>query len=338
MLGVAVGLQPQYSSRVAVPFPDGFAWDQGRFGFDVSRSGGRFETALNPRDLVNPAIWSGPALLVDRAGDDSNDGFGAEDGDFSAAKRTIHAAFEAGNATGAPYRVLVNADTYEGSAFTRNGQTEPDQPVAVLGRGGRVRYRTGPFDVNWSDAGGTYSASVSSVRRAFRTDVLTPEGLYTELENVVDVATCASTQNSWVRDGSTVHVNIGGAPGSEDIALMRSFHGARFLNHDQDIYIEGFDFEGGKRVRSFSTLLPAAISSAWIVRSATPHRPIRLLRWMRCACAGRMVWLRFLAVTRAMAQRMGGRSMMMAPQACTFCCRIVRVGTTVRSARRPSMR
>lgn len=50
-------------------------------------------------------------------------GFGAQDGDFSSAKRTIHATFDAGNATGAPYRVLVDADTYEGSAFTGNGQT-----------------------------------------------------------------------------------------------------------------------------------------------------------------------------------------------------------------------
>ena len=240
-----MGLQPQYSSRAEVPFPNGFAWDSERFGFDIASVGRRFEADLNPRDLVDPTIWSGPAFHVDRAGDDSNNGLGAQDGDFSAAKRTIHAAFEAGNATGAPYRVLVKADTYEGSAFTRNGQTEPDQPVAVIAWGGRVRYRTGPFEVNWSDTGGTYSAPVSSVRRVFRTDVLTPEGLYSELENVADVATCAVTLDSWTLDGATVHVNIGSSPGTEDIALMRSFHGARFLNHDQDFYIEGFDIEGG---------------------------------------------------------------------------------------------
>lgn len=245
MLGVAMGLQPQYSSRVAVPFPSGFSWDQARFGFDVSCIGGRFETDLNPRDLVDPAIWTGPAFHVAQSGNDSNDGLGVQDGDFSSAKRTIHAAFDAGNGTGAPYRVLVDADTYEGSAFTRNGNTEPDQPVAVLAWGGRVRYRTGPFEVNWSDAGDTYSAAFSSVRRVFRTDVLTPEGLYTELENVADVATCGATLDSWVLDGSTVHVNIGDVPGAEDIALIRSFHGARFLTHDQDFYIEGFDIEGG---------------------------------------------------------------------------------------------
>jgi hypothetical protein len=245
MLGVAVGLQPQYCGRVSVPFPPGFAWDQGRFGFDINKSRSRFEADLNPHDLVDPAIWSGPALHVDVAGDDTNSGLGAQDGDFSDAKRTIYGAFVAGNATGVAYRVIVNAGEYEGSAFTRNGNDEPTQAVALLARGGRVSYRTGPFSVGWTDAGGTYSADVSSVRRVFRTDVLTPEGLYTELDQVVDVAACAATLNSWVLDGSSVHVNVGGVPGAGDIALIRSFHGARFMAHDRDFYIEGFDIEGG---------------------------------------------------------------------------------------------
>ncbi|MEO9574267.1 MAG: hypothetical protein ABJ360_16430 [Roseobacter sp.] len=131
MLAVAVGMQPQYSSRVAVPFPTGFTWDQGRFGFDLTRSGGRFETDLNPRDLIAPAVWSHPAFHVDRVGNDSSDGVGAQDGDFFNAKRTIHAEFDARNATDASYRVLVNANTFWGSAFARNGQIEPEQPVAV---------------------------------------------------------------------------------------------------------------------------------------------------------------------------------------------------------------
>ena len=89
------------------------------------------------------------------------------------------------------------------------------------------------------------SASVSSVRRAFRTDQLTPEGHYTELTQVPDLATCASTANSWVQSGSTVNVNVGTVPGPEDIALVRSFHGARFLTHSSDLYLENIHTEGG---------------------------------------------------------------------------------------------
>lgn len=245
MLGVALGLQTQYSARCPVDFPAGFDWDQSRFGFGVTQMGARYEADIEPRSLVDPAIWSGPAFHVSTSGSDGNSGLGAQDGDFSDAKRTLHAAFVAGNATGAPYRVLVSSGQFRESDFTRNGNDEPDQPIAILAWGGRVQYRAGPYSVNWSDAGGTFSASVSSVKRVFRTDVLTAEGLYTELAAVSDVATCASTPDSWALDGSAVHVNIGGAPGTADIAIMRGFHGARFLNHDQDFYIEGFDIEGG---------------------------------------------------------------------------------------------
>ncbi|MEL6960167.1 MAG: hypothetical protein AAGL89_14570, partial [Pseudomonadota bacterium] len=249
MLSVGLELQSQLppgaSGPVPVSVPAGFGWDTASFPLAITRSGNTFSSGLTPRDLVNPAIWTGPAFHVDPAADDSNSGLGAMDGDFSDAKRTIYGAFVAGNATGAPYRIIVKAGQYEGSALTRNGKDEPNQPVAIIAHGGRVHYRTGPFSTTWSDAGGTASASVSSVRRVFRTDILTSEGFYTELEQVADVATCAATAGSWVLDGSTVHVNVGGVPGAGDIALMRSFHGARFLTHTDDLYLEGLDIEGG---------------------------------------------------------------------------------------------
>ncbi|MBD3665388.1 hypothetical protein [Sulfitobacter aestuariivivens] len=246
MLGLSVGLQPQYSSRVPVDFPTGFGWDQAHHPLSIHRTGTRYVADINPRDLVDPAIWAGPAYHVDSAaGDDGQTGLGSVDGDFTQAKRTIYAAFLAGNATAAPYRVLVKPGTYEESAFTRNGNDEPDQPVAIIGWGGPATYRTGPFNVAWTNADDTFSAPVSSVKRVFRTDVLTPEGHYTELTEVTDTATCAVTDQSWAVDGSTVHINIGSAPGANDIALLRSFHGARFMTHTHDIYLENIHTQGG---------------------------------------------------------------------------------------------
>lgn len=246
MLGVSVGLGPQFSTPTPVDFPSGFGWDKERFGFDINRFGKSYSADLSPRALVDGGIWTGVAVHVDGVlGDDGNTGLGSVDGDFSDAKRTIHSAFAAGNATGAPYRVLVQPGMYEESAFTRNGNEEPDQPVAVVGWQGDVQYRTGPFNIAWNDVGGTASANVSSVKRAFRTDVLTPEGQYTELEFVIDVSTCASTHNSWTADGGSVHVNTGTTPGAQDVALMRSFHGARFMDHDKDFYLENIHAEGG---------------------------------------------------------------------------------------------
>jgi len=152
MLGAGVGIQPQYrgSGVEALGFPSGFAWDQIRFPMGVKRTGPDFASNLSPRDLVDPQIWTGTAVHVDSAtGDDSNNGLGAYDSDFSAPKRTNYGAFATGNATGGAYRVLFKAGQYEESAFTRNGKNEPNQPVAIVGWGA-VRYRTGPFSVSWS--------------------------------------------------------------------------------------------------------------------------------------------------------------------------------------------
>ena len=77
------------------------------------------------------------------------------------------------------------------------------------------------------------------------TDLLTQQGLYSELAQVSDIATCQSTLNSWCNDGGTLHVNIGQTPGPADIAVIRSFHGARFLTHSHDLYLEDIHCEGG---------------------------------------------------------------------------------------------
>lgn len=246
MLGVGLGSFVPYRNRVPITFPTGFSWDRTRFDVEIERVCGVYRAGVEPRDLVDSAIWSGAAFHVDGvAGDDGNRGLGSADGDFSNAKRTIHAAFVAGNATGAAYRVLVKPGDYAEAAFTRNGNDEPDQPIAVIGWGGALRYRAGPFSVTWNDAGGTFTASESSVRRVFRCDLLTDKGLYTELTEVADVPACAATVNTWVHDGTLLHVNVGGTPGTESIAVIRSFHGARFMTHDRDFYLENVHCEGG---------------------------------------------------------------------------------------------
>jgi len=166
-----------YRSRVPIAFPAGFSWDRVRFDIGGEPLGGAYRATVEPHDLVDPAIWSGAAIHVDGVADlDGNSGLGA-DGDFTNAKRTIHAAFIARNVTGAAYRVPVKPGDYAEAAFTRNGNDEPNQPVAVIGWGGPLRYRAGPFDVTWSDAGGMFTANESSVRRVFRSRSRSPEAL-----------------------------------------------------------------------------------------------------------------------------------------------------------------
>jgi hypothetical protein len=245
---IGIGLQPTsgFPRDRVVHLPTDLGWDQSRFPLTLERAGINYRVTAQPRALVSAAIWTGPAFHVDGvAGADTNSGLGEMDGDFATAKRTIFSAFVAGNATGAPYRVIVKPGQYSESAFTRNGNDEPAQPVAIIGWNGEVRYRTGPFSVPWTASSGTFTAPVTSLNRAFRTDILTEQGLYQELIRVADTAACAGTVNSWVPVGSLVHVNIGKVPGAQDIALIRSFHGARFLTHASDLYLENIHCEGG---------------------------------------------------------------------------------------------
>ncbi len=245
-VGLALSSMRSMSSSASFAPPAGLGWNGTPTSLSAARFGDTYMVDVNPRDLVDPAIWSGPAYHVDGvSGDDSNSGLGTVDGDFSAAKNSIHAAFTAGNATGSAYRVLINSGEFDGSAFSKNGQVEPSQPIAILGWGGTVRYRTGPNETTWSDAGGTYSSVISSLNRLYRTDVLTINGLYTELMLAADLATCQANENTWFKLGSSVHVNIGRAPGPRDIAAIRNFNGARFLVHADDLYLEDVHCEGG---------------------------------------------------------------------------------------------
>jgi predicted RecA/RadA family phage recombinase len=226
--------------------PAGLGWT--RAPVEATRSGSGYEVNLSPRALVDPAIWTGAAIHVDGvAGLDTNSGLGSVDGDFSAAKRTIHAAFTAGNATGAPYRVIVKPGNFENSAFTNNGTVEPTRPVAIIGWNGRVNYRAGLRTQSWTlDQGTTYTATITSVMRLLRADVLTPEGLYTELTLAASLAACRATIGTWFKDvGDVLYVNLGKVVTTTDVVVIRGFHGARFLTHASDLYLENLDIEGG---------------------------------------------------------------------------------------------
>jgi hypothetical protein len=225
--------------------PAGLGW--GGPAFTAVETIDGFSVNLTPRNLVNAAIWTGAGIHVDPvSGDDSWTGLGSADGDFTNAKRSIHAAFTAGNATGAPYRVILKAGNYNGATFTNNGLVEPNQHVAIIGWDGIASYRTGTQTPSWANSGsGTYTFSVTSLNAVFRTDVLTAKGSFTRLTKAADQAACAATLNSYWWSGSVCHVNIGKAPSSSDIALIRGFNGARFLTHTSDLYLENLTIEGG---------------------------------------------------------------------------------------------
>jgi hypothetical protein len=61
--------------------------------------------------------------------------------------------------------------------------------LAVIGWNGRVDYSAGAWTQSWALLSGTtYVATITSVMRVYRTDLLTPEGLYIELGLAADLA------------------------------------------------------------------------------------------------------------------------------------------------------
>ncbi len=68
----------------------------------------------------------------------------------------------------------------------------------------------GAWTQSWALLSGTtFVATITSVMRVFRTDVMTPEGLYTELAIAPDLAACLATPGTWFKDGADgIHVNI----------------------------------------------------------------------------------------------------------------------------------
>ncbi len=107
----------------------------------------------------------------------------------------------------------------------RHRRAEP--PVAILGWNGLVNYRSGLRSQVWTlDQGTTYTATITSVMRLFRADVLTEEGLYIELVLAASLVACRSTVGTWFKDtGDVLYVNLGKVVSSTDVVVIRGFHG-----------------------------------------------------------------------------------------------------------------
>ena len=79
MLGLSMGMIPPAPTERPMPLPAGFNWDSGRFPLAITKSGAGYRWDVDPRSLVDPLIWSGPAYHVD-----------GDNGDNSSGDRSLH--------------------------------------------------------------------------------------------------------------------------------------------------------------------------------------------------------------------------------------------------------
>lgn len=240
--------------------PAGLSWPS-QYPSRFLRSGSTFYalnsdgSRLDPKTMVNAAIWSGTAYYVDPAkADNAGDGLS-----WANAKRDINAAITAGNATAAPYRVYCRySDSYHQTRSINGsgGTVEPTQHCALIASdpslsSGRCRHYAGTIetfsatpDVTYTN---TYTGGPSSAVRVFDRINLDSHGNYTELTNVVDQATCDTTPGSWVDIGASLAVRRtdGLQPTLANTLVTRNINVASMQTCTVDMYVEGFDFEGG---------------------------------------------------------------------------------------------
>jgi len=227
--------------------PRALGWTGNAITPTFTKTEGTYKSPVNPRTLVDPAIWTGEAFYVAASsGNSGNDG-----SDFENAFSTIHAAITAGNATNAPFCIYVDADEeLNESSFSSNGNVAPTENFALVGVSGaqeRAVYVSGPpvADVTWTlDSGTMYTTAESATKRVLNMSELDAYGLPTDLTEVADSATCAVTNDSYAVDGSTVYVNIGEDPDGK-LRVLRNFNTAGNWNAEVDIYMENFEIWGG---------------------------------------------------------------------------------------------
>jgi len=241
------------AGAVARTYPAAFPWSYAWRPEVYRQADGTYGAVIRPRDHVDARIWTGTAYHVDVVnGSTSNNGLGAFDGDFTTAMQQISAAITAGNATGAPYRIYVRAGYYAGSRCI-NGSAqniEPNQPCAIIAVGGPVYNNAGDAIISWTQDGtytNLYKYTVASIARVFDLAQTDADGAALELTAAADLATCNSTDNTYILTGGVLYVNRadGAAATTANTLVTRALVAASFMTNTTDLYFEGIRFCGG---------------------------------------------------------------------------------------------
>lgn len=229
--------------------PAGFTLTRNLFPFDFWRDAtGRARSNFDRRTWApTPDVtpWVSPLSYyvdINRA-DDTGNGLS-----WAAAKKSILAAVQAGNAGAVPYIIYVRAGSYPITYGLGSGST-PTKACALIAVGGRVE--TGLFEtLTWTlDAGTTYKATRVDVRRVLDLTTIDQDGLRPDLNFAASLAACRTTPGSWWTDNVTVYVNrsdgLAVADTNTRALLMTGNLAVMRMSTGGHMYVSGFDIMGG---------------------------------------------------------------------------------------------
>ena len=240
---------------VKVEPPSGFNWPFMAYPLNIYRNGTQYGAQIStdfvPEKYINANCYLKVYDVSIATGNDSNTGIGLYPGQFSSATavKSINQAITLGNATNAPYMVVVQSGIYpRANGFMGNASSiAPTQDTAFFAVGGTVV--TGAFDaLTWTlTTGTTYQATRSSVMRVV--DLLNNTGFggHVDLTLAASLTACEATPGTWYDNGTTLYVNRadGAAVTNTNTRAYLSAQVLTLINTTGNIYLKGFALEGG---------------------------------------------------------------------------------------------
>lgn len=221
-------------------------WDTVNFPLTIRKSGSRWASNFDRTRYIPDSVFV-TTYYVDIARPDNN-GNGLTP---ATAKKSIHAAVTAGNATAQPYRVLVSPGSYDrANGISNSGAVFPTQTCGIISNGGSVI--TGTFDIlAWPGTTdptytNSYVVARANVARVFDIASTNEFGDYVELTKQT-TATIVNNTNGWAQDGGNVVVRRpDGAPVTNaNTRVYVNTANARFATSNARLYLKGIAFEGG---------------------------------------------------------------------------------------------
>lgn len=236
--------------------PSGFNWPSELPSVTAYHYGDNYYCNLEPEDIIDPSTFTAVLYVHGVNGSDSNNGT-----TWSLAKKSIQSAMLVATASGVATRILVYAPAgpyYRSIGVAADGSDRSGSvPIMLEAINGRVV--TGPWDnLTYSLASGaakTYQATRSNVMRVFNPTITNPNGGMLEYaykggaDNTARIAAVEAAAGSWSMstDGTTFYVHPYGDVVPTDVNTRAILFSAGLgWNGNSNLYIRGFDFQGGK--------------------------------------------------------------------------------------------
>jgi len=207
---------------------------------------GRFDCNIKPNDISEISEYTDTVYVNIARTDDAGSG-----NQWSSAKKYLSSAITAANAKAGPTRIFVMAGVYPKiAAFgSANAAVFPNKKISIEAVYGRVQ--TGAFDdLTWAKTGGqvnVYEAARSSAQTAYNPLLTDQFGDYLSYTYQSSIANVDANPGSWYTDNTTVYVHAhDSSPVSNKNARVYYDNYGAYFTTVNDLYIAGFDFEGGK--------------------------------------------------------------------------------------------